>query len=104
MPADALVRAQAAIAEGDWRADSQAKEWAGYAIAKALDLDSGSERDKARVKRLLGDWLKAGAFKVVDMLDATSRMRKFIQVGKGDGAAKPSRRHSTDPQDEFKPI
>lgn len=76
-----LRRVQAAIGAGEWRESSQAKKWAGYAVADVLDLDADDEQDKARIKTLIKTWIKSGALKVVMGKDERRKDCPFIQVG-----------------------
>ena len=47
-----LRKVQEAIAAGCWRENSQAKDWAGHAVAKALNLDATIKAGKARISSL----------------------------------------------------
>jgi hypothetical protein len=76
-----LRKAQAAIAVGRWRASVQSKDWAGIAIAKALNLDPTSKPHRAKISGLLKTWIVNGMFVVVDGLDANREKRSFIEVG-----------------------
>ncbi len=76
-----LRKAQAAIAVGRWRASIQSKDWAGIAIAKALNLDPTSKPHRAKISSLLKTWIANDMFIVVDGLDANREKRSFIEVG-----------------------
>ena len=77
-----LRKAQAAIAEGGpWRENSQARKWAGHAMAKALGLDATNKAHKAKIAALLKAWIKIGMFVVVGGEDGKRMPRKFIEVG-----------------------
>jgi hypothetical protein len=67
---DALQKAQAATAEGEWREDIRAKAWIGKPIAEALGIDLSDPAGKERVKALLKDWRKRGAFVEYEGQDA----------------------------------
>lgn len=77
-----LLRVQQLVEAGQFRADPQAKEWAGHVVARVLDLDVGSKADKARIRQLLAGWLKEGALAVEERPDKKRDMRKWIVVGK----------------------
>jgi AAA domain len=79
--ADDLSKAQAAVVAGKWRENSQAKEWAGIPIAKALGLDVSDRSDKAKVQHMLKAWSKAGYFVVVEGQTDKREVRSFIEVG-----------------------
>jgi hypothetical protein len=64
-PPDALARVQADLdAGGPWAKDSQAGDWAGHAIARALEIDATEEPGKTSVKALIKAWIASGALKV----------------------------------------
>jgi hypothetical protein len=71
-----LEKAQAAIAEGQWRLDFQSKEWAGVQIAAALGLDVEVRAEKDRVKGLIKAWTKQGHFVVVEHPDPKTKKGK----------------------------
>jgi hypothetical protein len=77
---DHFVAAAIAIRAGKWRESIQAKDWVGYAVAKALKLDLDSKADKAKAKGLIQAWLKAGNLVVVEEPDANREIRKFVKV------------------------
>lgn len=64
-----------------WRESPQAAEWAGYAVADALDIDISSPAGKARVTGMLKIWLGSGALKKRVGPDKSRRPRTFIEVG-----------------------
>jgi hypothetical protein len=70
----------AAIHAGRWRENSQAKDWVGYAVAKALKIDLDSKAGKAKAASLVKYWLKTGALVVVEEPDANRDIRKFVKV------------------------
>ena len=76
-----LFAVQKRIGEGVWRESSQSPDWAGRAVAEALDLDLESAPLQNRIKSLLKTWLASGALKVVTKLDESRRDRKFVEVG-----------------------
>jgi hypothetical protein len=64
-PPDALARVQAKIDSADWGYDPRSGDWAGKAIAAALDLDLSDEVQKERCKGMLEAWIAAKALKVL---------------------------------------
>ena len=76
-----LRAVQRAIASGRWRENSQAKEWAGYAVATVMGLDVANKAHKAKIAGLLKTWIENGMLVVVDGLDDSRRTRSFIEVG-----------------------
>lgn len=74
-------RAAVAIRAGRWRESSQAKDWVGWPIARALGFDlHGKRADKAKVAGLIKIWIGTGSLIVVEELDDKSMPRKFVQV------------------------
>jgi len=76
-----LRKVQAAVAEGRWRENPQAKDWVGIAVARALGLDPTNRADKTKIAALLKTWIENGMFVVVEGLDAKREKRSFIEVG-----------------------
>jgi hypothetical protein len=76
-----LRAAQAAIRAGRWRENSQAKDWAGIAIAGVLRLDPRDMAAKAKIAGLLKVWIANGMFVVVEALDEKRMKKLFVEVG-----------------------
>ena len=74
-----LRAVQRAIASGRWRENSQAKKWAGHAVAAAMKLDV--ETHKAKIVALLKTWIGNGALVVVEGEDEQRKKRSFVEVG-----------------------
>ena len=70
-----LRAVQRAIASGRWRENSQAKQWAGHAVAAAMKLDV--ETHKAKIVALLKTWIGNGALVVVEGEDETAQKAQF---------------------------
>jgi hypothetical protein len=71
----------AVIRGGKWKANVQAKNWVGYAVAEALGLDAKDPDDKAKIKAALKMYLKAGTLVEVERNDSERREKKtFIEV------------------------
>jgi AAA domain/CHC2 zinc finger len=88
LPPDALARVQAQIDSADWGFDPRSGDWAGKAIATALDLSD--EVQKERVKGLLQACKASGALKVMQKPSLTTRGRDRDTVVVGnriEGAA-----------------
>ncbi len=79
-----LRAVQAAIADGRWRESSQAKDWAGHAVAKILSLDATNKTHRAKISALLKTWIANGVLAVVEGLDAKREKRNFIEAGQSD--------------------
>ena len=76
-----LRAVQAAIAAGRWRENSQAKDWAGHAVADILKLDPKNKAHKAKIASLLKTWIGNGMLVIVEGEDGSRRKRSFIEVG-----------------------
>lgn len=82
--ADHLYRVQQAVDARDWKENSQAKDWVGYAIAGVMGLsaDKDAKADRARICALLRTWISTGALVVVEKRDPVKREeKKFVEVG-----------------------
>jgi phage/plasmid primase-like uncharacterized protein len=77
-----LIRAQQAIGSGKWRENSQAKAWAGHAIAPVLDLDPDDKRDRKRLTTILKTWVREGVLAVVLDEDEKRMEKEFVVVGR----------------------
>jgi hypothetical protein len=62
---DDFDKIKAAIAEGNCKANIQAKDWVGKVVAETLGLDLTIKDDKASVKLMIEGWIKAGHIHVV---------------------------------------
>jgi hypothetical protein len=76
-----LRAVQAAIGNGRWRESSQAKDWAGNAVARVMNLDVSNKAHRAKIRGLLKNWIANGMFMVVEGEDDNREMRKFVEVG-----------------------
>ena len=76
-----LAAVQQKISGGEWRANDQATDWAGLAVAEVLGLDIKEPAVRHSVKRLLRTWVANGVLKEEERKDATRRSRKYIIVG-----------------------
>src|SRR5277367_395764 len=74
-----LRAVQRAIASGRWRENSQAKKWAGHAVAAAMKLDV--ETHKAKIVALLKTWIGNGALVGVEGEDEQRKKLSFVEVG-----------------------
>ncbi|MCP1551647.1 MULTISPECIES: AAA family ATPase [Methylorubrum] len=77
-----LRAAQAAVsAGGQWRENSQCRDWVGIPIAQALKLDLSKKPDRSKVIRLLKIWIGNKMFVVTKGLDEHRKPRSFVEVG-----------------------
>jgi hypothetical protein len=74
---DAVARV---IRTGTWRENSQAKDWAGYAVIKALNLDLLHKADKNKAKGMIRYWLAEGSLRVIEAADGNRNKRRYIEV------------------------
>lgn len=75
-----LYAVQMLVGQGSYRADQQAHDWVGHAVAQVLGLSV--ENAKARINRLVNTWIANGVL-VVEMRKDPKRseMKKFVAVG-----------------------
>jgi hypothetical protein len=76
-----LLKVQQAVAQGRWREDLRANDWAGVAISRTLKLDPTDKRDRAKIAAMLKRWIAAGALKTVKGMDEKRRERSYVEVG-----------------------
>jgi hypothetical protein len=72
-----------AIKGGKWRDNARSDDWVGKPIAKALGLvlDGDSHKqDRARMRKLIADWLKDGTLVEYDDLDEHRKRKTFIKA------------------------
>jgi hypothetical protein len=72
--------AAAAIRASRWREHNQAKDWVGYAIAKALAIDLDDKAGKAKVNGLIKIWISQGSLVIVEEPDEKRMLRKYVRV------------------------
>ena len=76
-----LRAVQAAVAAGRFRANVQAKDWVGTAIATVLGKNLNDPAQKAGVRAMLKKWLETGALVQVTDKDEKGNERPFVEVG-----------------------
>jgi hypothetical protein len=59
--------------------DQSGADWVGQIVADILSLDR--EEDKARIKKLLSNWMKTGALVKAQIEDAHRKKRPCVEVG-----------------------
>jgi hypothetical protein len=81
LPSDERGVALSLIRAGVWRRDVRSGEaWVGVPIAQAMRLDVGDDTDRARVKAVISEWIKAGTLREVTRLDAKRMQKTFVEV------------------------
>jgi hypothetical protein len=79
---DAHLRAvKQAFAGRPWRKDAQARDWAGHPVATGLGLNLHDAAHKAKVKRLIKDWLVNGMLAQTSGKSGKGKTCPFVQVG-----------------------
>lgn len=76
-----LRSVQAVVANGNYRADAQAADWVGQAIASVCKLDLNKKIDEAKAKRSLKVWINSGALRLTKRRDGKGNYRNFVEVG-----------------------
>jgi hypothetical protein len=77
-----LVAVQKAIDGKGYRANVQAQQWVGRAIADVLGLDIGDAAAMQQVKGLLRIWLANGALVITTTKDGKGTERPIVEVGR----------------------
>ncbi|MDQ2765091.1 MAG: helicase RepA family protein [Pseudomonadota bacterium] len=80
---DHLYQVQQRVADGQWRADVQAKEWVGKVVADVIGVsgESDAKVDRAKINGLLRSWVANGALVKVEGKDGKSMPRTYVEVG-----------------------
>jgi AAA domain/DnaB-like helicase N terminal domain len=78
---DHLRQVQARIGERDWREHHTANNWCGMLVAEVLGLNLEEKANKAKVKGILGEWVKTGALRIEERPDKNREPRKCIVMG-----------------------
>lgn len=73
---------QGKIADGIWRHNPQAADWAGKAVAEVLGFDIDLKADKRKAKAILETWIRNDVLRVQSRPDKNGDMRPFVIVGK----------------------
>jgi hypothetical protein len=76
-----LRNVQAIVSKGRYRANSQAADWVGKAVAEVMHLDLAKPADKRKAANLLKVWTSNGALKRIEERDQKGSDRPFIVVG-----------------------
>lgn len=80
-----LYEVQKVVDEGDYRKSPQSNDWAGNAIAEVLGLDATDKLNRARINRMLSEWLANGVLREEQRKDRKGNLRPFIAVGRWAG-------------------
>jgi hypothetical protein len=76
-----LLAVQKAIDGKSYRANVQAKEWIGHAVADILGMDSSDPAAKSKIKALVKAWIETGALRETEAEDKSRHMRPVVVVG-----------------------
>lgn len=77
--ADLLAVQKAMDGKGLRYSDQAGDNWAGVTVADVLALDASA--DRRRIKKMIESWLKSGALRKVELLDAKRMKRPCLEVG-----------------------
>jgi hypothetical protein len=75
-----LRKVQEAIATGEWAESVLSNDWAGHAVAAALELNADDKRDKSRIKSMLRIWIANGALRIDKGRNSQKRRPRPIVV------------------------
>lgn len=79
-----FVAMQVAMEGKEWRKDVQTgDQWIGNAAGKALNLNPKNEKERAMIKKVVGQWLEAGLLREVWHDDQKRMSRAFIEIAEG---------------------
>jgi len=77
-----LSKIKAAVDGQDWRFDAQSADWAGSIIGEILGIETDDKNGKAKVVRLIDNWVKQGDLTKHKLTDVKSRKKvPFIKSG-----------------------
>lgn len=76
-----LFAIQKVVAAGNYRRDTQAKDWVGNVIANVLNIDCAEAQSKKRINQMLEVWIKSGALKIEVRKDEKSMPKNHVAVG-----------------------
>jgi hypothetical protein len=78
----ATLRAvQSEVGRGRWRANAQAREWVGIAVARVLKLDPKDKAARKKISGLMKIWIANGMFVEVTGKDQNGEDRSYVEVG-----------------------
>jgi hypothetical protein len=82
---DHFEQAAAKIRAGNFKENSQAKDWVGFPVAQVLGVSLADKADKAKVIGVIKAWINNGSLKVVEETDDKRReKKKFVRVVSDD--------------------
>ncbi len=77
-----LRTAQDVVSKGNYRANRQAKDWAGHFIGEKIGINTKEKGGADRMNKILSLWTANGMFDVVEEVDAKSTKRPMLRVGR----------------------
>jgi hypothetical protein len=95
VPQQELERIKEGIRLGDFRADPQARHWAGKVVAEIMGIDLDEKGAKGKVKRVIQAMIDSGHLQVVEHRDARREIQTFVEVK--DPAGPPDQNPSAGP-------
>lgn len=78
---DHLRRVQQRVAGGSYRESPQSPDWVGHLIGEILDVDPATKAGKARLRRIIAEWIGNDALRVTEGKDDRRKAVKFVTVG-----------------------
>jgi hypothetical protein len=76
-----ISKIQERVAAGEWREDSQARNWVGHAIAEVLGVDLNDQSARSATKIIIRNLLNDGILKVVRRKDEHRKDKDFVEIG-----------------------
>lgn len=74
-------RVQEEVAAGNYRMSSQANDWVGNPVARALGLNLSDKKDAKRIRDMIRKWIDGGALILSDELDEHRKLKTWVRSG-----------------------
>lgn len=78
---DHISRVQIALADGVYRENVQAEDWAGHAVGDVLGVDTTTKAGRSRIKMILRTWIEGGVLAIGET-KVDGKPKKTIEVGR----------------------
>ena len=87
---DHLRRVQQTLETESHRESHQSSDWVGYLVGDVLDIDPMNRTGKARLRRIVSEWIHNDVLRVVEGKDERRKVVKFVIAGRpADDSAPP---------------
>jgi len=79
---DHLIRVQQRMGQGSYRESYQSPEWLGHLVGDVLGIDPQTKSSKARLRRIISEWIENDVLRVTEGKDERRKPVKFVVVGR----------------------